>query len=55
MLDTAYDVLTVGGGIVGLATALRLLQRRPKCGSPPVTASFAIGATLNDRIQQHLA
>jgi (S)-2-hydroxyglutarate dehydrogenase len=30
MFRTDYDVLIVGGGIVGLATALRLLQSRPE-------------------------
>ncbi len=26
-----YDVIIIGGGIVGLATALRILEKKPKC------------------------
>lgn len=31
-MSTPYDVVVVGGGIVGLATAMTLLQRRPGSG-----------------------
>ena len=31
MSSSKYDIAIVGGGIIGLATALRLTHRHPRC------------------------
>jgi len=39
MTSAQYDIAIIGGGIVGMATAMALLKQTPTGGLPPVSAS----------------
>jgi (S)-2-hydroxyglutarate dehydrogenase len=42
-MTSSYDFIVVGGGIVGLATALRLLQRRPQATVAVIEKESQVG------------
>lgn len=45
-----YDVLVVGGGVAGLATAIRLKQKEQEAGRPISVCLVEKGTEIGDHI-----